>query len=173
MNHEEQLIKIRQRTVDALKIGMVDESHYGLYQTTLIQLLNECERGRQSQQSAVENLKRQIAVAEGQMHAYSMMGGMIYSVLDGLVKLAEKAAKEITERKAERTKLEQDAAEREQHVRAAAPPTPAVESEPELEPDPALVEPALASEAVESSPPSPSPPTDPAPRRGVVRRPKP
>lgn len=192
MNHEEQLLKIRKRTADALKIGMLDESHHGIYQATLIQLLNECEKGRQSQQSAVENLKRQIAVAEGQVHAYSMMGSIIFNVLDSLVRGAEKTAKEIAERQAEHEKLTQDAAERARHIRSMTTPAPT----PEPAPAPALEEPEPASEpaseAVLGSPvavmdgapeptpeptptpePEPEPPPPPPPtRRGVVRRPK-
>jgi hypothetical protein len=192
MNHEEQLLKIRKRTADALKIGMLDESHHGIYQATLIQLLNECEKGRQSQQSAVENLKRQIAVAEGQMHAYSMMGSIVFNVLDSLVRGTEKTAKEIAERQAEHEKLTQEAAERERHIRSMTSPAPAPSPE---EPDGSLLmrceEPsdlatrpvpeATSEPAPESVPeatsepepePPPPPPSTPPTRRGVVRRPK-
>jgi len=196
MNHEEQLLKIRQRTVDALKVGMVDESHHGIYQTTLIQILNDCERGRQSQASAIENLKRQIAVAEGQVHAYSMIGNVIYTVLDNLVRSAEKAAKEIAERRTERELVEKAAAEREERLRViqqteppstlplaptAPAPAPASVSTPVPEPEPELYEPepdehgvVMDSELEESEPePEPEPePAPPPPRRGVVRRPK-
>lgn len=93
MGHTEDLVKLRTRMVDAVKAGVVGDDA-DTYRMTLLQILNEAENKRRKSQDAIDNLQGMIKVSEGQIDAYSQIGSIIYAILDGYVKLAEKAAAE-------------------------------------------------------------------------------
>lgn len=97
------LAKLRQRMTDAVRVGLVSgEENKNIFQGTLIQILNEAERARQGQVSAAQRLREQASAAEAQANAYAMIGNLVYNVLDGYVRQAEKANREEAERRAER-----------------------------------------------------------------------
>lgn len=110
MGHAEDLIKLRTRMVDAVGAGVVGEDA-DTYKMTLIQILNEAERKRQKAEAGIANMRNQVTMMEGQVNAYSQMGSIIYAVLDGYVKIAEKTAAEESRRDRERAEREAEEAE--------------------------------------------------------------
>ena len=107
MGHAEDLTKLRTRMIDAVKSGVIGDDA-DTYKMTLIQVLNEAERKRQKAEAGIENLRRQVHVMEGQVSAYSQMGSILYAVLDGYVKLAERAADEEAAARREKEAREED-----------------------------------------------------------------
>ena len=109
MGHTEDLVKLRTRMVDAVRSGVVGDDA-DTYRMTLLQIVNEAERKRRKSQDGIDNLLGQIKMMEGQIDAYSQIGSIVYAILDGYVKLAEKAAAEEAARKKEKEKREAEEA---------------------------------------------------------------
>ena len=107
MGHAEDLTKLRTRMVDAMNAGVVGEDA-DTFKMTLLQVLNEAERKRQKAQAGIENLRGQIKMMEGQVNAYSQVGSILYSVIDGYVKIAERTAAEEVARKKEKEDAARD-----------------------------------------------------------------
>lgn len=107
MGHAEDLVKLRTRMLDAVRTGVVGEDA-DTFKMTLIQILNEAEKKRQKAEAGIENLRRQVHMMEGQVNAYSQIGSILYAVLDGYVKLAEKTVAEEQAREAERAESGKD-----------------------------------------------------------------
>lgn len=100
------IFKIRKRLNDLLSKGLVNPDAFGMYQQTILQLHQECERRRQTCLGQAETLKRQAAAAESQSHAFSAMASIIFSVVNGYADLEERRLREEAERAAERAKIE-------------------------------------------------------------------
>ena len=88
------LVNLRKRVSDAVRLGVVDDANKEIYEATLIQILNESERQRIRCSNLVEEFKRKAAQAEAQASAYSQVSSIIYNVINGYVLLAEKANQE-------------------------------------------------------------------------------
>ena len=101
MGHSEDILKLRKRVADAVATGVVDPNLKDFYEATLLQVLNEAERQRQTCATQAEALRKQAAIADGQASAYSAMGSIVYSVLNGYILQAEKAIREEHARAAE------------------------------------------------------------------------
>lgn len=97
MENGEALVRLRNRMVDALKTGVVDEKHHGLVQQILLQIMNDAERQRQSCLSQVEAFKNQIVMAQGQANGYSAIASIVYGTIDGFIKQTERATLEKVE----------------------------------------------------------------------------
>lgn len=110
-NDTEILLKLRKRLSDLLGKGLVSSDAFGMYQQTILQLHQECERRRQTCLGQAETLKRQAAAAESQAHAFSAMASIIFSVVNGYVELEERRAREEADRAKERAAAEAEAAE--------------------------------------------------------------
>jgi hypothetical protein len=88
------LVNLRKRVSDAVRLGVVDDANKEIYEATLIQILNESERQRIRCSNLVEEFKRKAAQAEAQASAYSQVSSIIYNVINGYVLLAEKSQRE-------------------------------------------------------------------------------
>jgi hypothetical protein len=98
MSYSDDLVKLRKRMVDALELGVVDNSSKDLYEATLIQVMNEAERQRQACVARAEDFRRQAAVADGQSHAFTQVSSIVYNILNGYIMAAEKQKREEVER---------------------------------------------------------------------------
>ena len=102
MSMANDLINLRKRVSDAVKLGVVDEADKSIYEATLIQILNESERQRIRCVNLAEDFKRKVAQSEAQASAYSQISSIIYNVINGFVVLAEKGQAEEAQRLEER-----------------------------------------------------------------------
>lgn len=96
-SHAELVTKIRQRLKDAMDNEVFGPEGKEAFQLTMLQILNECEAQKQRCLALSQEFKMKAAMAEGQSHAFSAMGSIIYANLNGLVKKAEDDAEEIKE----------------------------------------------------------------------------
>ena len=101
----ENLNDLRKKVAEAVKFGILNEDSKSLYEATLIQIINEAEMGRQRCINLCEQYKRQAAAAEAQAGAYSQMGSVVFSILNGFVSKAEKNIEEEQELKNEKEEL--------------------------------------------------------------------
>ena len=120
MAHADDLIRLRTRALEGLKIGFYkDEAEKALSEGTLIQVLNEAERKRQACITQAEHHRIQMAQQQAQAEAFGMVGSMLYSVLDGYIRGEERRVQEERDRAAERA-AQQAEAEREALLTEAA-----------------------------------------------------
>jgi hypothetical protein len=101
MAHADDIVKLRNRFVDAVKHELVTGESADFYQSTLLSIMNDAERQRQEHIAAAQRLREQAIAEEGQAKAFSAMSSMVYNVLNGFISKAEEAAREETELKAE------------------------------------------------------------------------
>jgi hypothetical protein len=108
---QQQLVKLRQRILDLQKLDPMDPTAFGTYQQTLLQILNEAERRRQSCLKQAASLEQQAASARSQASAFQTMGSVMYSVVNGFAVAEEKRVLEETQREAEKKQEEEEASE--------------------------------------------------------------
>jgi hypothetical protein len=101
MVYADELVKLRKRMLDALNLGVIDTNSKDIYEATLIQIMNEAERQRQTCVARAEDLRRQAAIADGQAAAFTQVGSIVYNVLNGYIIVAERQKREEQERAAE------------------------------------------------------------------------
>jgi hypothetical protein len=92
------LVKLRTRMNDLLRMGIVTPDGFGMYQQTVLQLLQEFDRRKATCFTQAEQLKAQAAASEAQGHAFSVCGSVLFSVVNGYIDLEEKRLKEEQER---------------------------------------------------------------------------
>jgi hypothetical protein len=110
MAYAEDLVKLRKRMLDAITAGVVEDNVKDFYEATLIQIMNEAEKQRQTCLARAEDMRRQAAVADGQAHAFTQVSSIVYSVLNGYIMVAERQQREEAERAAENAEKEADKA---------------------------------------------------------------
>jgi len=93
------LVKLRSRMNDLLRAGLVTPEGFGMYQQTVLQLLQEFDRRKATCFQQAETLKSQAAASEAQGHAFSVCGSILFSVVNGYMDLEEKRIREIQESK--------------------------------------------------------------------------
>lgn len=108
------LVKLRSRMNDLLRMGIVPPEGFGMYQQTVLQLLQEYDRRKQTCLAHAEQLKTQAAAMEAQAHAFIAAGSVLFSVVNGYIDLEERRIREEQERKATEEPREEP--------KAAAPP---------------------------------------------------
>jgi hypothetical protein len=101
MAYADDLVRLRKRMIDALDLGVINSNSKDLYEATLIQIMNEAEKQRQTCVARAEDMRRQAAIADGQSHAFSQVSSIIYNVLNGYINVAEKQKREEQEFAAE------------------------------------------------------------------------
>jgi hypothetical protein len=106
MSYTEDILKLRARVADAVKAGVVDESGKPTLEAILVNIMNEAEKNRQNCVAQAENLRRQAAGIDGQAAAFNSTVSIVFSVVNGLVKIAERSNEE------EKARAEQEATER-------------------------------------------------------------
>lgn len=94
MSFNEDVDRLRKKLADVVSMGLVNEESKGTYELTLLQVMNESERQRQTCIKRADSLKMQAATAEGQAAAFSMISSIINNVVNSLVRSSEKAAEE-------------------------------------------------------------------------------
>lgn len=107
MSYDEEMIKIRQKLLDAQKVGLINGDTSGVYQQTILQIHQEAERRKQSCLQQAETLLRQSQAAQAQGAAFGMIGSILYNIIDNFV-IAQSRAIEEEKRLAEE-KLEKEA----------------------------------------------------------------
>lgn len=107
MSYSEDIVKLRKRVLDAVSSGVVDPNLKDFYEATLLQIMNEAERNRQTAVAQAETLRKQAAIADGQASAYASMSSVVYNVLNAFIIQHERAQQLESERSAQ--KLEEQA----------------------------------------------------------------
>jgi hypothetical protein len=97
MGYNEDLINVRKRVLDLLERGAVTPTNKDFFESTLIQIMNDAERNRQTCMTSAENLKRQVNVLEGQASGFASVSSLILGVLNGFVTIHDKNEQEIKE----------------------------------------------------------------------------
>jgi hypothetical protein len=90
MSYAEDILKLRGRIAEAISTGALDESKDTL-EAILIQVMNDSERNRQNTVSQAENLRKQAATLDGQAAAFSSMVSIVYNVINGFIRISERA----------------------------------------------------------------------------------
>ena len=115
MGYNEELSRIRQKVIDAVSEGVVSDENRDLYEATLIQIMNDAERNRQTCLNSVDTLKRQIATLEGQAQAFSSFSSIIFNVLNGFIVQEQKNKADIARREQELEEIKK--AQEEQNIK--------------------------------------------------------
>ena len=114
MSYAEDILKLRARVAEAINLGALDGTKETL-EAVLIQIMNDAERNRQTTIAQAENLRKQAATLDGQAAAFSSMISIIYNVINGYIRIAERAnesdkrSEEEQAQKAEAIALEKEA----------------------------------------------------------------
>jgi hypothetical protein len=116
MGHTEDLLKLRKRVLDAVSAGIIDNNVKEFYEATLLQILNESERQRQTCANRAEELRKQAAVADGQATAFSGIGSILFSVLNGYIVSHERSMIEEKARAAEQAEKDAYAKSLEENI---------------------------------------------------------
>jgi hypothetical protein len=95
------LVKLRTRMNDLLRTGVVTPEGFGMYQQTMLQLLQEFDRRKATCFQQADTLRAQAAASEAQGHAFSVSGSVLFAVVNGYLDIQEKNAREEAERKAQ------------------------------------------------------------------------
>ncbi len=104
MNYAEQVVNLRKKILEAVSSEVIDPQFKDFYEATLLQIMNETERQRQSCVSRAEDLRRQASVLDGQSQSFQQLGSIIHAVLNGYIKAAERSKAEEMVRQLEKQK---------------------------------------------------------------------
>jgi len=113
MSYQEDLNKLRKRIIDAVEQEVLDPKLREFYEATMIQIMNESERQRQTCVQQAETLRRQAATLDGQASAFAMQSSIVYNVLNSFVLMAEKQIAEEKIREAQKKQSEDDMTDQE------------------------------------------------------------
>ena len=134
VNPQEEMLLLRKRLLDLQKTGMLTPESFPTYQQTILQIWQETERRRMSCLEQAQTLRTQAMQAEAQSHAFSVMGSLLYAVINGYVVLENRRVADEQERARQKAAEEAEAAaEGEASKTANAPaetPGPAEAEEP-------------------------------------------
>jgi hypothetical protein len=126
------LVKLRARMNDLLRMGVLSPEGSGMYQQTVLQLLQEFDRRKASCLEQAEHLRRQAAAAEAQAAAFGVSGSVLFAVVNGYIDLEEKRIREDQERQERDNPREEPAAEpaaAEKPAKKKKPVKPAADAE--------------------------------------------
>jgi hypothetical protein len=87
----EELVNLRKRIADAVRLGVVPEDGKAIFETTLIQVMNDAERNRQRCLQVAEDSRRRMTQAEAQASAFSQISSIVYAIVNGFVVAAERS----------------------------------------------------------------------------------
>ncbi len=110
MNYAEEVVNLRKKIIEAVTSEVLDPQFKDFYEATLLQIMNETERQRQGCVARAEDLRRQASVLDGQSQSFQQLGSIIYAVLNGYIKAAERGKAEELARELERQKEAEEAA---------------------------------------------------------------
>jgi len=123
-NPQEDLLRLRKRLIDLQRTGMFGPEGFATYQQTILQVWQEAEKYRNTLLEQAQTLRAQSMQAEAQSHAFSIIGSILYSVINGYVEIENKRLAEEQER------LRQKAAEAAEEAAAEAAPAKPTSSIP-------------------------------------------
>ena len=98
----EDIFKLRKRMLDAVSNNVFEASSKDMIEALLIQILNDAERNRQNCLTQAENLRKQASTIDGQAGAFASVSSIVYNVLNGFVRAAERSKEEIAEQAEEK-----------------------------------------------------------------------
>jgi len=101
MSYAEDILKLRARVSEAMASGALTESKETL-EAVLIQVMNDAERNRQNTTLQAENLRKQAATLDGQAAAFASVVSIVYNVVTGYIKIAERVKDEEIKQEEER-----------------------------------------------------------------------
>ena len=110
MNYAEEVVNLRRKIMEAVASDVLDPQFKDFYEATLLQIMNETERQRQNCVSRADDLRRQASVLDGQSQSFQQLGSIIYAILNGYIKAAERGKAEEIARELERQKEAEEAA---------------------------------------------------------------
>lgn len=93
MSYAEDILKLRARIAEAMLSGALDSSQQTL-EAVLIQIMNDAERNRQNTVAQAETLRKQAATLDGQAAAFSSVVSIVYNVINGYIRIAERASEQ-------------------------------------------------------------------------------
>lgn len=102
MGYKEELQRLRRQMIQAVQLGVIG-SDKDIFETTLVQIMNEAEKQRARTSQLKEGFRKQLAQAEAQEMAYDQMIAMVTAVLGGFVSKAQTMIEEERERTREKT----------------------------------------------------------------------
>jgi hypothetical protein len=108
MSYAEDLLKLRKRVVDAVGQNLFDSSSKDIIESILIQIMNDAERNRQQCVAQAENLRKQASQIDGQSGAFASVSSIVYNVLNGFIKAAEKSKEEELIKESEQVDIEEE-----------------------------------------------------------------
>ena len=91
----DEFTRIRLRLLDLQKTGLLHPDAFGTYQQTILQLYQDATRRRESLLQQGATLRQQAAAAEAQAGAFSVMGSMLYNVVNGYIESENKRIQEM------------------------------------------------------------------------------
>jgi len=109
----EEIDRLRKKMIEAIRVGFLDEEQCGTYEMTLLQIMTEADRQRRNCLNRAEQLKMQVATAEGQGAAFGMISSIINNVVASMVRKTsqmEEEAKMLAEQEAEAQKEDEEEA---------------------------------------------------------------
>lgn len=106
MTFQEEIIKIRTKFKELVQEGLGTSD---VFESTLINLLSECEKNRANAATQAENLRKQAMKYDGEMSAWSSMSSIIWHLMNTLLKLQrnnDEAAQQVRREEEEVDKAE-------------------------------------------------------------------
>ncbi len=97
MSYKEDLARLRNKFQEALAVGLIKEKNRDIFESTLIQIMNESEKKRQEATKRAEEHKRQASALEGQASGFAANNSIIYNVLTSYVAASIRDTEEIAE----------------------------------------------------------------------------
>jgi len=115
MTYAEDIVKLRLRIQDAVSAGVFEIGQKDTIEAILINIMNDAEKNRQNCVTQAENFRRQAATVDGQAAAFASTVSIVYNVINGYVKIAERQKEEEARLASEESATE--AAERAEAIR--------------------------------------------------------
>jgi hypothetical protein len=112
MGINEDIVSLRERMTDAVERRFFDKETGGFVQVSLIQIMKEAERKRQSCAKQAEHFRSQAVNAEGQAAAYGTISSIVNAVFQSMLSAEERrsAEEEENEKRLKEEKEERAAA---------------------------------------------------------------
>lgn len=93
---------LRTKLREASAKGIFEENGASVFENVIIQLVNEAEQKRQALLNKAEQFEKQAAQFHGQAQGFNSFKSMAYGIIDGMIKVKERADAEEAARLKER-----------------------------------------------------------------------
>lgn len=100
-DEKDDLVRLRTKILELHQMGALHPQSFGTYQQTLLQVYNEANRQRISCRNRANEFRKQADGLDQQANAYSMMGSILFNVVNGYVEIEQKRLREEHERELE------------------------------------------------------------------------